>query len=333
MSSPHGFASVRGRGYRPWQVDAYADALSHDRDAAWERAARLTVLAREMEEELARLREVVAGLPPQTYETLGGRARELFDLGMEEAAEVRAHAQREARDTVAGAEEAARRTEDDARAAADAVRERAEAYARQRLLEARAEADALRAAARRDAKELSGAALEEWRGARRRGEELLAVQEKEQAGREELLAREVADREAALDARYEQLRTAAEADLAAEERALAEAGEWARHHQEEAEARAAAVLAEARLHEERTVRETERVLREHGERWDTVRAHMDHVRESLAALTGRVAAADPETGRAPVDPADPEAGPLPVDPEAGPVPVDPEAGHTPAEPE
>lgn len=51
-ASPHGFATVRGRerGYRPEQVEACAAALSEERDAAWERAARLTVLAREMEE-------------------------------------------------------------------------------------------------------------------------------------------------------------------------------------------------------------------------------------------------------------------------------------------
>ena len=46
--------------------------------------ARLTVLAREMGADLALLRETVAGLAPQTYEALGGRARELFELGVDE---------------------------------------------------------------------------------------------------------------------------------------------------------------------------------------------------------------------------------------------------------
>jgi hypothetical protein len=36
-------------------------------------------------------------------------------------------------------------------------------------------------------------------------------------------------------------------------------------------------------------RDTERVLREHGERWDDVQAQMDNVRNSLMALTGQVA--------------------------------------------
>ncbi|MCZ4516869.1 cellulose-binding protein, partial [Streptomyces sp. ActVer] len=79
-------------------------------------------------------------------------------------------------------------------------------------------------------------------------------------------------------------------ELAEAERALAEAHESTRHLQEDAEARAAELLAEARLHEDRVSRETERVLREHGDEWDDVSAHMTHVRNSLTALTGRATA-------------------------------------------
>ncbi|MBK3586148.1 cellulose-binding protein, partial [Streptomyces sp. MBT57] len=71
-------------------------------------------------------------------------------------------------------------------------------------------------------------------------------------------------------------------------RGLAETQEAARHGQEDAEARAAEVLSQARVREERIVRETERVLREHEEGREEVQAHMAHVRSSLAALTGRV---------------------------------------------
>lgn len=77
---------------------AYVEALSDDRDAAWERAARLTVLAREMEEELERLRERAAGLPEQTYESLGDGPRRLFKLALEEAVAVRESARQHARD-------------------------------------------------------------------------------------------------------------------------------------------------------------------------------------------------------------------------------------------
>src|SRR5689334_20593466 len=107
--SPHGFVTVRGRGYRPEQVDAYFAALSRVRDTAWERAARLTVLAKEMDAEVGRLREVVARLAPQTYETLGERACRIRELGEEEAAAVRENARSAARLAVAEGEAGGRR--------------------------------------------------------------------------------------------------------------------------------------------------------------------------------------------------------------------------------
>ncbi|MFC8668984.1 cellulose-binding protein [Streptomyces sp. NPDC057199] len=288
--SPHGFEAVRGRGYRPDQVDAYAAALSRGRDAAWERAARLTVLAREMETEADRLHEVVAGLAPQTYETLGDRARRLFELGEEEAAAVSEGARLEARLVVEEAETTGGQLRAASGAYADAVRGEAEERVRHRLLGAQAEADEMRIAARRDVKENRGEALAALRETRRRSEALLAEQEKEHAERWERVAREAAEREAALDARHDERASRAVAELAEAERALAEAHESTRHLQEDAEARAAELLAEARLHEDRISRETERVLREHGDEWDDVSAHMTHVRNSLTALTGRATA-------------------------------------------
>ncbi|EOY48183.1 putative cellulose-binding protein [Streptomyces lividans 1326] len=71
------------------------------------------------------------------------------------------------------------------------------------------------------------------------------------------------------------------------EQELADAGEAAVRRQEEARDRAAEVVAEARTRRERIARDTERVLREHGERWDELQAHMASVRSSLQALTGR----------------------------------------------
>ena len=287
---PYGFMAVRGRGYRPEQVDAYAAALSRYRDAAWERAARLTVLAREMEAEAERLREVVATLAPQTYETLGEGARQIFALGEEEAASVRDTARLEVQRVVDEAEAAGQRVREAAAAYAAEVRGEAEERARQRLLAARAEADDLRISARRDVKENRGEALAALREVRQRTERLLTEQEKEHAERWEEAGRAVADREAALDAHHVERVARAEAALSEAKRAFAEAEESARHGQEDAGARAAEVLAEARVREDRIARETERVLREHGEQWDDVRAHMDHVRTSLTALTGRAPA-------------------------------------------
>ncbi|MCX4990400.1 MULTISPECIES: cellulose-binding protein [unclassified Streptomyces] len=288
--SPHGFVAVRGRGYRPEQVDAYAAALSRDRDAAWERAARLTVLAKDMEAESERLREAVTRLAPQTYEELGERARRIFQLGEEEAEALRDEARREARAAVEEAEAAGREVREAARAYADEVHAEAEERARQRLLAARGEADEVRISARRDVKENRGEVLAALREVRGRTEALLTGQDKEHTARWAEAERAAAEREAAFDAHQAERVARAEESAAEAERALAEAAESDRHRQEDAAARAAELLAEARVQEERIARETERVLREHGERWDDVRAHMDHVRSSLTSLTGRAPA-------------------------------------------
>lgn len=287
--SPHGFVSVR-RGYRPDQVDAYTAALSQDRDAAWERAARLTVLAREMEAELARLRETVARLGPQTYEMLGDRARGLFGLAQEEAAAVREDARRGARQSVADAQEEGRRSQEAAQAYADELRAEAEERVRTRLLAARAEADDVRVAARREVKEKRGEALAALREVRRRTEALLAEQERERAERLGAEERAAAERAARLEASEAERAARAEAALSEAKRAFAEAEESSRQVQRDAQARAAEVIADARLREDRITRETERVLREHGEERDRVQAQLDHVRNSLAMLTGRAPA-------------------------------------------
>ncbi|MGW6262653.1 MULTISPECIES: cellulose-binding protein [unclassified Streptomyces] len=288
--SPHGFVAVRGRGYRPEQVDAYAAALSADRDAAWERAARLTVLEKEMEAEAERMRETVAGLVPQTYDELGERARRIFELGEEEAEALREAARQGVRSAVEETGAADRAVREAAQAYADEVCGEAEERARQRLLTARAEADDVRISARREVKENRGEALAGLREVRRRTEGLLVEQEKEQAVRWAEAERAAVEREAAFEAHHEDRVARAEAALAEAGRALAEAEESDRRRQDEAEVRAAEVIAEARVREDRIARETERVLREHGERWDDVRAHMDHVRSSLMSLTGRAPA-------------------------------------------
>ncbi|MFI1032337.1 cellulose-binding protein [Streptomyces sp. NPDC020951] len=285
--APPGFVTVRRRGYRPEQVEAYTVALCADRDAAWERAARLTVLAKRMEAEVERLREVVTQLAPQTYDCLGERARRILQLALEEAADVRENARGEAREQVVQAETCALGVREEAQEEADTLRAEAEERARQRLLAARAEADEVRVGARREVKEYRGEALAALREVRQRTAGMLAEQDKEHAERWTAAEREAAERSAALDAQYARSVTRAEAALSAAKQAFAEAEESARRGQEDAHARAAELLAEARAREEHAARETERVLREHGERWDDVQAHMDHVRNSLTALTGR----------------------------------------------
>ncbi|MFE4846553.1 universal stress protein [Streptomyces sp. NPDC056689] len=116
--SPHGFVTGRGRGYRPEQVDALAAELSQGRDDARERVALLTARVEELEAEAQRLRLAVTQLAPQTYESLGDRAREILALAEEEADGVRAAAADDVRRITQDAEARARETREAARAAA-----------------------------------------------------------------------------------------------------------------------------------------------------------------------------------------------------------------------
>ncbi|MEU2660891.1 cellulose-binding protein, partial [Streptomyces sp. NPDC007325] len=131
------FAVGRGRGYRPEQVDRYLAALSEDRDEGWERAARLTVLARELETELAALREAVAALKPQRYEALGEAAQQILKLAEQEDERLVRAAEAEAQALAEAADAAGREAREAAAAYAEGVRAAAEAQARATLETAR----------------------------------------------------------------------------------------------------------------------------------------------------------------------------------------------------
>ena len=116
---------------------------------------------------------------------------------------------------------------------------------------------------------------------------MLAGQSCEQAERQAVAERAERERAGALDAHHAESVARAEQEVCAAQRALAEAGEAAVRRQAKAEAEAAEVVAGARVRQEWIARETERVLREHGERWDELQAQMASVRSSLSSLTGR----------------------------------------------
>ncbi|MDX3387745.1 cellulose-binding protein [Streptomyces niveiscabiei] len=285
--SPYGFGTVRGRGYRPSQVEAYVAALCADRDAAWDRAARLTVQVKEAESEATRLREAVLRLTPQSYETLGETAHHLFRLARHEAHTLRERARHEARDQAARADEQAAAIREEAESEARRTLAEAEEWGRQRIARARAEADEIRVTARREVKRDRAKALEGLREVRRRTESLRTRQDQTRDQRREAIEREALARARTLDAHYATLIARAESALCEARATHTEAEKSATRLQSRAHTHATALLTEAHHQADRIARETERVLREHGERWDDVRAHMDYVRTSLSALTGR----------------------------------------------
>ncbi|MGW6240683.1 cellulose-binding protein [Streptomyces sp. NPDC055094] len=288
--SAHGFVPVRGRGYRPEQVEREVTALFRDRDDAWERVARLTVLAKEMEAEAELLRERVAALPPQTYEKLGRRAQQILALARQEDETVRTEAREESQAVLDAARAAAERVREAARQRADAVRAEADAYAEQILRAATGAAEAARAEARREVTAERAESLAALKEVRRRTQRVIDEQEQKQG--EELAAaeREFADRDAASRVEHDELAAYAQLQLVAAQRAFSEAGEQARHGQEDAAARAEELLARAHADADGVGRETERLLREHAETREEMQAHMAHVRNTLAALTGRAPA-------------------------------------------
>ncbi|MEV8411681.1 hypothetical protein AB0R12_40005, partial [Streptomyces niveus] len=84
-ASAHGFDPVRGRGYRPEQVDRRFAELSRDQADAEAEEQRLAAVAERLQLEAELLRQQVEALPPQTYESLGERARRILELAVEEA--------------------------------------------------------------------------------------------------------------------------------------------------------------------------------------------------------------------------------------------------------
>ncbi|WDG30791.1 cellulose-binding protein [Streptomyces sp. CA-278952] len=290
--SAYDVVGVRGRGYRPEQVDRVAAALVAERDGALAELTRLTGRVEELLAESARLAEAVATLPVQDYAELGERAQRILALAESEAEALDADAVAAGQALRDAAEAAGRVAGDAAREAAGGVRAAADRAAEERVAGAVREAEGLLAAARQDAEEVRAAAASVMAATRDRTASVLAHQEQEHAERLKAAEAEMAAAEAASEARFAGLTERAEALLAEAGRDLAATQEVARHGQEDAEARAAELLAEARVREERVVRETERILREHEEGREEAQAHMAHVRSSLAALTGRVASGD-----------------------------------------
>ncbi|MBW1602732.1 cellulose-binding protein [Streptomyces sp. JJ66] len=286
--SPHGFEVVRGRGYRPGQVDQRVAALFQEAATAKERLGRLDVLARELGEEAERLHATVSALPPPTYESLGGRAVALLAEVEAEAADVRRRAGAEAATLRADAEAHAHELRATARARAAGIRAAGEKAGDAALARAGVTADEARAAARVMAERLRGEAEDHLREITERCAELLSGQERDQAACGEAAEAERAARKAQTAAHAATLEERGRAALEAARRAYAEAEEAADAAAEATAAETAVLLAKARAQAEDIDRETGRVLREHNRRADELRDHLARVRSTLSTLTGQV---------------------------------------------
>ena len=294
--SPHGFTLTR-RGYDPAQVDQALSRFIADRDAAWQRLSGLGDRMRALEQTLldaAEAEQAAAQKPPPTYAELGERAARLLVLAQEEAAQLRAGAERwiEALDTESRAD--ARRHQEDAEGYAAQRRGSADEAFRRALDAARATAGTTRGEADRESRAVIDQAAGYAAELRLRGEQT---------------AEEVRRRLSALQHTADQADAAAEAEAVARETESAVAAERrqdeAERHLKAMRAAAAATTAEAAAAAERLVeaaqREAERVAagteRERlalAEERDQVQAHLDHILTTLTALTGAAVAEVPE---------------------------------------
>ncbi|MFK0291681.1 cellulose-binding protein [Streptomyces sp. NPDC090442] len=268
-------------------MDRRVEGLSIDRDSCWERAARLTVLSNEMEAELAELHAYVAQLPEQTYETLGKQARLILTTAESEATRLRSGAEADAEQAHDDAAGFAQESQTAADKAAQRMRAEAEEDARRIEKAAAEEVAQLVAEAIEEAERLRTLAAAELTETRRRTEQLLKDQEVRHTEEWDALERELAGLDTEMDQRVAELEAHGEAVRAERRRLTAETEEAARHRSEDAEAQAVELLAQARVEAERIERAAERVVREHDEKREELRIHMTHVRNSLAALTGK----------------------------------------------
>ncbi|MFC4494236.1 cellulose-binding protein [Streptomyces ovatisporus] len=293
-ASPHAFAVVRGRGYRPEQVDRMVAGLIEESRQDWEHVAELTDRAEELRLEAARLWDAVASRPPQEYEALGERAGQLLSLAEAESTRLREAGQADARRTLLEAESLSVARREAAQREAQRVRTDAAAAAARTVEAAKSEGVTLFAEARAAAEEARTSAEENLREVSRRCAEAMAGQERAQAEAQEEAERRLAAREGDVEAYVEGLSARGEQLLREARAERAEAEEAARLRQGEAVARGEELLAAARVREEAVEQETAEVLREHAERAEQLRQHMARVRSTLASLTGREPEAETE---------------------------------------
>ncbi|WP_104818036.1 hypothetical protein [Kitasatospora sp. MMS16-BH015] len=283
--SQTGFTAAR-RGYAPEQVDRALVALTGERDSAWERLAVLGAGIREMEKRLAVVRQQAADAPEPDYGVLSEQADKLMKIAEAEAMAVREKAELAAEDerdavydagqlldaqskeyavtTRSEADQAARRTEERTRAEAERLRAEADADARTIRDTATADAAKVRVSAA-EAEERAEGKLAELR---RRADEMFAAAE------------------ARADAEDAKISATAERRLKEAEQHREQVLAQIKQGEVEAQAKADQLVEAARREAEKIRTASEREQREFAARQEVVQQHLDHIKQTLAALTG-----------------------------------------------
>ena len=282
----YGFTAAR-RGYAPEQVDHALLSLTAQRDEAWQRLSRLGAHIRALETQLAETVQSAADAPAPDYAVLSEQALALMAMAENEAQAVRDKAERFAEDTRDTVYEAGQTLGRAATEYAEATRTEADLAARRTEERTRAEAEKLRGEADRDARAVRDAATGE--AAKIRVEAAEAGERAEVRLAE--LRREADERFAVEEAAA--VAEDAEISLAAERR-LREAEQYResvlgliKQTDTDAQAKADQLLDQARREVERINAEIAKDHTEFEKRQETVQTHLDHIKGTLASLTGK----------------------------------------------
>lgn len=291
------FSIVR-RGYEPSEVDREVQALRAE-------LGRTQEAIRRLEQQPV---GAVAPPEPASFAHLGERVGQILALADAEAAQLRDEARADAEGERKVAEQASVEVRGTADGYAEQRRRDAETEATRIITDAKRAADQERDAAERDSSARRQEAEAVYEQARAKAAAAGADFETTLAERRERTTAEFQEQQTATQAQLEALNLQIEEQRLLGEREHEAAQQEIRKLLQDAEDRAAALVAEARTTADRVRKESDRELAAATRRRDSINQQLGNVRQMLATLTGTSAVIDPL--------ADPLAEPESVDTEA-----------------
>ncbi|MFG2696230.1 hypothetical protein [Kitasatospora sp. NPDC048407] len=295
--SQYGF-TVSRRGYAPEQVDAAVSALSRERDEAWERLSVLGSGLREMEKRLTDIQQAAEDAPDPDFGELSEQAAALLKIAQNEAEAIHNKAKRSGEDARDAAHEAGEAAARDAKQYAAKQREDTDRFARSTDERSRAEAERIRAQADAEARAVVHAATGHAARIRVSAADASEQSEVTLAERRRKADEEFATAEADADAAVAKITLAAETRVKEAEQHREAMLAEARRLDTQAQVKADAEIAAAKEKAARIKLASEREQADFTKRLDKVQTHLDHIKGTLASLTGAAVGAieDPEDG-------------------------------------
>ncbi|WP_037608142.1 coiled-coil domain-containing protein [Streptacidiphilus rugosus] len=283
------------KGYDVDQVDQALARLTAARDEAWQRLAGLGDEMRALERRLMDLREAqqAAEATVPDFEVLSPRAAGLLVTAEDEAEAVRSDAVQEANRIDSAARTDARRSRTTAGEFADRLRAAADESHRRELERARAQAEALRAEADRETRAIREATTAHAEEAGARAETASREAHAWLAGQQRAADQEFAAHDVKVLAWEDEIVAVGDRKLAEVDRHLKAMQVKAEQIEADAATQAERRLEKGRRDAERIAEQSAREETAFAERRDLIQSQLDHIRETLTALTGTVTPEDP----------------------------------------